>query len=45
MRNLTEQFEMDSNFEFYLICIWDIEISIGILFAPSTRDEFRHMWE
>jgi len=25
--------------------IWDIEVSIGLMFLPSIRDEFRYMWE
>ena len=28
-----------------LIKIFDIEISIGLLWCPSVRDEFRYMWE
>ena len=25
--------------------MFDIEVSIGLLWAPSQRDNFRHMWE
>ncbi len=25
--------------------IFDIEIKVGLLFFPSMRDSFRHMWE
>jgi len=25
--------------------IWNIEVSIGLNWFPSVRDDFRHMWE
>ena len=28
-----------------LCIIWDIEVSIGLLWLESVRDKFRHMWE
>jgi hypothetical protein len=31
--------------EFCLIQIIDIEMSIGLVWLPSVRDHFRHMWE
>ena len=31
--------------EYALQTILYIEISIGLMWIPSVRDDFRHMWE